>query len=137
MNSKPKFIATVFGVVALASAAVSTASAGGFFGDVINGIYPGVGTAMDAWNREFKNRQSSESVYNQVDRTLTWNDNPIGRPAQYPQQRYPQQGYAQQRYAQPMPPPMYLPPSYPAPQMVYRQPNGYPPRFVPYGRPGW
>jgi hypothetical protein len=56
-------VIAVGGTTLLSSA---PASAGGFLGDIVNGVLPGAGTGLDEWNREFKDRQSSESVWNQV-----------------------------------------------------------------------
>ncbi|GLQ82759.1 hypothetical protein GCM10007881_62820 [Mesorhizobium huakuii] len=38
----------------------------GLIGCIVNDIVPGAGDALDDWNREFSNRQSDHSVWNQV-----------------------------------------------------------------------
>lgn len=59
-------LAIVSAFVGLNAATPSARADGGFIGGLIDKVYPGAGTAMDEWNREFKNRQSSESVWNHV-----------------------------------------------------------------------
>jgi hypothetical protein len=38
----------------------------GLIGGIVNGIHPGLGTAMDAWSREWQKRDSDHSVLSQT-----------------------------------------------------------------------
>lgn len=51
-----KKTASVVVLLAATAIPISNASAGGFFGDIINLVVPGAGTVLDEWHREFKNK---------------------------------------------------------------------------------
>ena len=42
------------------------AAADGLIGGIVNDIHPGLGTAMDAWSREWQKRDSDASVGSQI-----------------------------------------------------------------------
>jgi hypothetical protein len=64
-----KIIKNTFGAIFFAAAfSVSSANAGGFFGDIVNVVAPGVGTQMDQVNAQIK---QTIPAYGAADRYIT------------------------------------------------------------------
>jgi hypothetical protein len=119
MNTRRGFI-MFFGAAAFGSLAVigsTSANAGGLLGDIANQVYPGVGTAMDAWSREWQKRDSDASVGSQILGSHI-PDTPFraARPAPAPAPMGPPPVYGGPVYGAP---PMYAGPAY-GPPPIYR-----------------